>query len=67
MLEVTIQSKEVDEGFEISSHMKGNASAKELRLIITSTLKAFAESTDETIVICAMEDFVKERLGIKNE
>ena len=67
MIDITIQSKEVCEGFEISSHMKGNASAKELRSIITLTLKAFAESADETIVICAMEDFVKERLGIKDE
>lgn len=67
MLEITIQSKEISEGYTISSHMNGKASGKEIKAIIKGMLMAFAESSDEGIVISALEEYAKERLGIKDE
>ena len=65
MLEVKIQSEEGSDGYEISSCVKGNATTIEIKAVIKSMLKGLADSTDEEIVICALEEYVKERLGIK--
>lgn len=65
MLEITMKSKETSEGYTIFSHMKGEATTKELKVVIKTMLKAVAESSDEEIVICALEEYAKEKLGIK--
>ena len=67
MLEITIQSREISEGYIVSSRMKGDATSKELKAVIKTMLKAVAESSDEEIVICALEEYAKERQGIKDE
>lgn len=67
MLELTMQSKEVSEGYSISSHMTGEATTKELKAVIKAMLYSFVESTSEEIVICALEEYAKERLGLKDE
>ena len=67
MLEITMKSKETSDGFSIYSQMKGTATTKELKAVIKTMLKAVAESSDEEIVILALEEYAKERLGIKDE
>lgn len=67
MLEITIKSKETSEGYTISSLMNGEASGKEIKAIIKGMLMNFTESADEGIVISALEEYAKERQGIKDE
>lgn len=66
-MKITIQSKETSEGYSIDTIMKGEATTKELKAIIKSILKGIADSTDEEVVICALGEYAKERLGIKDE
>ena len=63
MLNIIIQSKEVGEGYELTTSIKGNANVKEIKAAIISILKGFADSTDEDIVISALEKYCEERMN----
>ena len=63
MININVQSKDEGNSFEIITSIKGEANAKEIKTAIISILKGFIDSTDEDIVISALEKFCEERIN----
>lgn len=63
MLNINVQSKDVGDGFEVTTSIKGSANAKEIKTAIITILKGFTDTTDEDIVLSALEKFCEERMN----
>lgn len=65
MIKIEVKSKEVTEGYKITTLTEGEASLKECKMVINAILNSFTESVGEEVVITALEEYAKERLDIR--